>query len=143
MMKGGQKSPRRPGKGQDRSKTALRIFVLIGWSVTVIGVAMFTYSEAYPTGVRVGALTLSQLGFWLIFAGIILVVISVLVAQTLSCCHKRDAGPPTAVHAGTGVDEEDEDSISLLVGAKVNYGSTVNGSPFSSTMGRSSVARQP
>ena len=145
-MKAGLKSSPPPRKGIDRSKLALRIFVLIGWTVTVTGVAIFTYSESYPVGTgqqpaRVGILTLSQFGFWLIFSGIVLVVLSVGVAQALSCCHnRRETGLPLAVSAGTGADEGDEES-SMLIGAKVNYGSTVNASPFSSAS-RSSIVRQ-
>lgn len=130
------------------------MFLIAGWTFATVGVALFTYSEAYPPESReekkavLGSLTLSQCGFWLIFTGVAIVSVSVAASQIIACiARKSDIPPPVAVTTGmgTGYNEEEDSSedaeTSSLIGSnKVNYGSTVfNPSPFSA----SSVLRAP
>ena len=146
-------------------RAVLRFFLIAGWTMATMGVALFTYSEAYPKEVKnpvLGSLTLSQCGFWLISSGLALVAICVVLSQiTLCWAMKASIPPPVAVTTGmgTGYDEEEatppsagregqeeqeslveEETSSLIGSGKVNYGSTVfNASPFSA----SSLVRTP
>ena len=163
-MVGGMRSPssRRAGLSHpawlEPSRIVLRIFLIAGLVLATVGVSIFTYSEAYPPSHNwnkkdsaLGALPLSQLGFWFIIAGLGIVSVSVAISQILSCSlsHRSLNHPSVAVTTGTGtgfdnIDEEhgpDEAETSSLIGSnKVNYGSTVfNPSPFSA----SSLVRAP
>ena len=140
----------RPGRRipPDPWKLVFRISVIIGWIVAVIGVAIFTYSEAYPrVGHRmVGELTLSQFGFWLMVVGIGLVILTVIASQARAVIVAKQLGsaevtPPINASFGTGVEgggsmlPEDEPTAPLLGSASINYG--LNGhnkfGPFSLT----------
>jgi hypothetical protein len=148
------KSPGKKRKtGLERAKVTFRVLLIIGWTVAVVGVALFTYSEAYPKiGQKeheIGTLTLSQFGFWLIVSGIGLVVISILSSHALTCVLNmaRDDEEAVTVHAslGTGYEKDlssEEHENSPLIGPnKLNYGSTSvsHASPFSSRPRSASV----
>jgi hypothetical protein len=138
--------PRKRKSSQESAKFALRVLLIVGWFVAVVGVAVFTYSEAYPRiGQRphqVGSLTLSQCGFWLIVSGIGLVIVSVGSAQVLSCILKiiKQENEANAVHTalGTGDEEntvyETNETAPLIGPDRVQYGSSpvMHASPFSS-----------
>ena len=132
----------------DPWKLVFRISVIIGWIVAVIGVAIFTYSEAYPrVGHRmVGDLTLSQFGFWLMVIGIGLVVLAVIASQARAVIVAKqfdtaEVTPPVNASFGTGVEgggnivQEDEPTAPLLGSTSINYGLNGNNKsgPFSLT----------
>jgi hypothetical protein len=146
-------APRKPKSSLEKAKVFFRIILIFGWSVAVVGVGIFTYSEAYPkVGQKphqVGSLTLSQFGFWLIVSGIGLVVVSVLSSQAVSCLMKSTKADSDrkAVHASLGTAHEEEatmsdDEVEPLIGpGRVSYGSVVanHSSPFSSRVRSASV----
>ena len=108
-----------PPAWYEQGKFAMRIVLIVGAVAALAGVSLFTYSEAYPSDRKVGPLTTSQLGFWLIFSGAVLMLISVLVSQFLSYVGRKSIPPPTAVvTSGTGLgyedDNQDEESSALL-----------------------------
>lgn len=108
-----------PPGWHEQGKIAMRILLIIGAVAALAGVSLFTFSEAYPSDRKVGPLTTSQLGFWLIFSGAVLILLSVLASQIMSYAARKAIPPPTSVvTSGTGVgfedDEHDEESSALL-----------------------------
>jgi hypothetical protein len=146
-------APRKPKSSLEKAKIFLRLILIFGWSVAVVGVGIFTYSEAYPkVGQKphqVGSLTLSQFGFWLIVSGVGLVVVSVISSQSVSCLlkSKQEEYSRNAVHASLGTAHQEEGAVSedevepLIGSSRVNYGSLTanNASPFSSRIRSAAV----
>ena len=138
--------------GSETGRQVLRVLVLLGFITAVIGVAIFTYSVAYPSvekTVHLGSLTLAQLSFWLIVGGVGTVGICSLISHTLMCIAKRSMMPiPVTINAGigTGYDDEEAEVSSPLLGSargssnRANRGSASGGpaagSPFSSSSKR-------
>lgn len=136
--------PRKRKTSLEKAKLVFKVLLIIGWFIAVVGVAIFTYSEAYPLEGKkphqVGYLTLSQLGFWLIVAGICLVVISVGSSQGITFAMKaiKEEREALAVHAALGTGHEEESPVEtqetdpLMGPNKVQYGSTslIHAGPF-------------
>ena len=127
--------PQRSRKGipawVDHAKLVAKVFLVLGAVCGISGVALFTYAEAYPDNRhRVGPLTFSQLGFWLIVSGCGVILLSVVGSQICTCVGRKSIPPPPIItHSGmgTGYDEEDGEDTSLLAN-----GSPSNKSPTSS-----------
>lgn len=144
---------KKPKSSLEKAKIGIRLALILGWSLAVSGVGIFTYAEAYPKVGKqphqVGSLTLSQFGFWLIISGVGLVVVSVLSSHGLSCLMKqaKEDYQRNAVHASLGTSHEDggigeDEHVTPLIGpSRVDYGSTVRSqsSPFSSKVRSASV----
>lgn len=131
----------------DGWKTALKTSVIIGWTVAVVGVGIFTYAEAYPRvgqqPHRVGSLTLSQFGFWLMVCGIGLVAVAVIISniRMLIAKNARKDALAKAVHTASATGHEDqengpvEETVPLIGSERINYGSATQskGGPFTFT----------
>lgn len=142
----------------DSLKAAMRAVVVVGWTVAVVGVGIFTYAEAYPRvgqqPRRVGSLTLSQFGFWLMVGGIGLVAAAVIISNIRALLAKsaRKEALANAVHAGSATGHEDqengrvEEAFPLIGSERINYGSVSQskGGPFTFTRTATVVtARSP
>jgi hypothetical protein len=114
----------------EKAKLFAKVFLVLGALCGISGVALFTFSEAYPDNHRVGRLTYSQLGFWLIASGCGVILLSVIGSQICTCVGRKSIPPPPIITnsgMGTGYDEEDGEDTSLLAN-----GSPSNKSPTSS-----------